>query len=60
MTDPAVKASRVVADGKPTPTFDEGRVCSVPECITKLSVTNPGPACRVHSPRVRPRYRRIT
>lgn len=57
MTDPAVKASRVVADGKPTPTFDEDRYCTEPHCVTKLSRYNPGPKCRVHTPAGRPRFR---
>ena len=50
MPDPAVRISRIISDGKPTRTYEQGRVCVVPHCITKLSLTNPGPACRVHTP----------
>lgn len=48
--DPQVRISRIISDGKPTRTYEQGRVCVVPHCITKLSLTNPGPACRVHTP----------
>jgi hypothetical protein len=34
--------------GRPTPTYEPGRVCGAPDCHTHLSLYNPRSRCAIH------------
>jgi hypothetical protein len=52
-----MKGSRPQKLPQPSPTSNRGRVCSYPDCKTKLSVYNVGDRCWQHADLNFPNYR---
>ena len=53
----ATGATRVVGMPSRSRRYPEGRVCSHPGCLTRLSTYNRASTCFLHSPMVAPRLR---
>ena len=57
MSERSVQGSPFVGSDRPSRSFGKGRVCTHPECGTKLSLYNPGKYCYQHEPMAVPRTR---
>lgn len=55
----AIKGRRPTRQPRRNRTFSHGRVCSHPDCATRLSLYNSRPTCYLHTPAKAPRLRGI-
>ncbi|MHB8438272.1 MAG: hypothetical protein ACYDD4_03820 [Acidimicrobiales bacterium] len=53
----SIGGSAFTGSGRPTRTFERGRVCEEDGCETQLSIYNDGRFCFQHEPQATPRMR---